>query len=306
MKQSNLNMVVGKRVYVTPNIPEQKLMNAVNSYGQGIAPESVWILVDDTVFGGARQGIMITEDTIYCKELNCNPKKYRLYETKEVSYEKKSFYVDFRKIYKPVVAEAPDIIRVIEFVKGMLESRHQTNTNSAENDSIVQLNKSANSEFAKQEKSTSTMEETPTRTKERNEYMSIRHKLKESEKKKRNPSRITYTIVAIIVSGLIGLGMADEITGFWAKTLIVVVSLIAGTPCGILGGIIGGFIGNIARPDMIFTTGGAYEILKAKIFWAVGPQLIGVAIGALIGVMSSGGILANHVFKAQTQRKQIK
>ena len=49
---------------------------------------------------------------------------------------------------------------------------------------------------------------------------------------------------------------------------------------------IASFIGNklrlYAMPDSIFTSGGMTEILKAKVWWQVGPQFTGAVIGSFI------------------------
>lgn len=54
-----------------------------------------------------------------------------------------------------------------------------------------------------------------------------------------------------------------------------------------IGCYIGANIGNILRkvalPDSIFTTGGMIDILKVKLFWTVGPQLIGFIAGGVLG-----------------------
>lgn len=54
------------KIYIHPNIPYKKIRNAINSYGySNINHEQIIILVDDTLFGSAKNGIFITEDSIY-------------------------------------------------------------------------------------------------------------------------------------------------------------------------------------------------------------------------------------------------
>jgi hypothetical protein len=48
---------------------------------------------------------------------------------------------------------------------------------------------------------------------------------------------------------------------------------------------------------MIFTSGGMGSILKEKLFWAVGPQCIGMVIGLMIGIYCTAEQLSRHVFK---------
>lgn len=56
-----------ERVFVAPHIPLKKLQGALDSYGEGLRPRDVVALVDDTLFGGAREGVLITEAEIRCK-----------------------------------------------------------------------------------------------------------------------------------------------------------------------------------------------------------------------------------------------
>ncbi|MCC4610014.1 J domain-containing protein [Xanthomonas campestris] len=57
-----------KRIYIAPQIPEQKLARALASYGTDLQPQDVIALVDDSFFGGARVGLLITEAQIRFKE----------------------------------------------------------------------------------------------------------------------------------------------------------------------------------------------------------------------------------------------
>lgn len=56
-----------ERVFVAPSIPRKKLLGALDSYGERLRPQDVVVLIDDTVFGGAREGVLITEAQIRCK-----------------------------------------------------------------------------------------------------------------------------------------------------------------------------------------------------------------------------------------------
>jgi len=53
-----------ERVFVVPNIPRKKLQGALDSYGERLRAQDVVVLIDDTVFGGAREGVLITETQI--------------------------------------------------------------------------------------------------------------------------------------------------------------------------------------------------------------------------------------------------
>lgn len=63
------------KIFAKPNIPRSKLRGAIDSYAPEVKPGHVLILVDDTVFGGAKEGMLVTEDAIYAKQKFEAPKR---------------------------------------------------------------------------------------------------------------------------------------------------------------------------------------------------------------------------------------
>jgi hypothetical protein len=56
-------------VYLAPNIPMHKLNNALNTYADtSVSPEQVILLIDDTVFGSGKTGLLVTATDLYIKE----------------------------------------------------------------------------------------------------------------------------------------------------------------------------------------------------------------------------------------------
>ncbi len=53
--------------YRKPDIPAKKLKNAVAKYGNNVPSDSVLALGDGTIFGSAKEGILITEDTLFSR-----------------------------------------------------------------------------------------------------------------------------------------------------------------------------------------------------------------------------------------------
>jgi len=52
------------RLYVAPNIPENKLQNALGDYAPSLTPGDVLALFDATLMGSAKDGILFTADGI--------------------------------------------------------------------------------------------------------------------------------------------------------------------------------------------------------------------------------------------------
>jgi hypothetical protein len=67
--------------------------------------------------------------------------------------------------------------------------------------------------------------------------------------------------------------------GFFAKCFAVIV----GTILGLLGALAGDAIRRFARPDFILTNGGFAHLIWIKIFWRIGPQLVGLFLGVVLG-----------------------
>lgn len=67
--------------------------------------------------------------------------------------------------------------------------------------------------------------------------------------------------------------------GFFAKLFAVIV----GTAFGTAGALIGDAIRKFAHPNAVFTSGGMLSMIWIKVFWKVGPQIIGLVIGVMLG-----------------------
>ena len=58
-------LVEDKHIYFAPNIPETKLQNALNSYASAVKYEEVLVLLDNTSFGSAKNGALLTDKRVY-------------------------------------------------------------------------------------------------------------------------------------------------------------------------------------------------------------------------------------------------
>ncbi len=98
-------------------------------------------------------------------------------------------------------------------------------------------------------------------------------------------ARIVAVIVGFFVPGENDLAFLSE-AGFFSRLLAAIV----GTVLGTFGGIIGDVLRKIAAPSMTFVSGKNqseifFKQLGVKFFWWVGPQLMGVTIGAAGGAV---------------------
>lgn len=85
-----------------------------------------------------------------------------------------------------------------------------------------------------------------------------------------------YLTISVIVAFFLAFHNTKLQYGFFMKLL----GMIGGSIGGFLGFIVGDFIRKLAIPDMVFTSGGFFGLLRVRLFWMCGPQLIGIVIGA--------------------------
>ena len=62
--------------FAAPDIPHKKLHAARGSYGDGLKPDDVVLLVDDTVFGSAKDGMLVTRTEVRVKEMFQEPVRF--------------------------------------------------------------------------------------------------------------------------------------------------------------------------------------------------------------------------------------
>lgn len=67
--------------------------------------------------------------------------------------------------------------------------------------------------------------------------------------------------------------------GWLAKCMAVLV----GAFLGWLGALAADAIRKFAYPDAVFTSGGILSLIWIKVFWAVGPQILGLCMGVFFG-----------------------
>ncbi|MEW6344834.1 MAG: hypothetical protein RXR20_05015 [Paraburkholderia sp.] len=92
---------------------------------------------------------------------------------------------------------------------------------------------------------------------------------------------VLWAIIALLISFMAtGADMPPHTQHLALKFVFV---WIAGALLGVVGVRIGNALRRAAKPDIIITSGGLQGMLGAKIFWSVGPQIVGLLIGTVVG-----------------------
>ena len=76
--------ITNDKIHLAPDIPAKKLANARKAYAQTTPDEEVLALVDITVFGGAKDGMVLTDRRLYCHELMQEPASFDLHDIADI------------------------------------------------------------------------------------------------------------------------------------------------------------------------------------------------------------------------------
>ncbi len=87
-----------ERVYVRPHIPQKKLHAALESYGANMREDEVLVLIDDTLFGGAKEGVLMGESKLALKMVFEAPRLFFWRHLEGLSVEKRDLYINARKV----------------------------------------------------------------------------------------------------------------------------------------------------------------------------------------------------------------
>ena len=103
--------------YVWPNIPEKKLSNAVGSIAKGIAADDVLILIDATIFGSAKDGIVVTEKDLYFKEAFTDTKRIALKLVGSISFKSDKMFINSDEVFATAGIEAAEAKAFVTLIK---------------------------------------------------------------------------------------------------------------------------------------------------------------------------------------------
>ncbi|MEN3330462.1 MAG: hypothetical protein V7638_5269 [Acidobacteriota bacterium] len=81
--QKNLEGFTEKRMFVG-TIPSKKLNNAIATYASEVPAEDVVLLYDDTVFGSAKDGFILTAEAVYWRNSDGEPERLRYTDIRKV------------------------------------------------------------------------------------------------------------------------------------------------------------------------------------------------------------------------------
>jgi hypothetical protein len=75
------------KFFFAPGIPPKKLKNAINAYASGLSEDDVLLLLDTTLFGSGKDGLLLSEDTLYVHNSFSKPRKIPIKDIQRITLE---------------------------------------------------------------------------------------------------------------------------------------------------------------------------------------------------------------------------
>lgn len=122
------NLENGDKIFFKPNIPPKKLANAISSYAPHVKADDVFVLADETFFGKADNGLLITNSEIVVKEPFEDHKQIPLIEVQQVAFEGLlggNFIVNHKKLITFTQLQKKDRNKLVDTVNAFLCEKMQ-------------------------------------------------------------------------------------------------------------------------------------------------------------------------------------
>lgn len=110
------------KIFVAPHIPEKKLINAIQSHGlsRKCNMDDVLVLVDDTVFGSAKESLIVTSNFISCKEIFQSPWAIDLEDISDVDVDGAALSINSKTI-KFTCPEKSNIYKLYTVLRSLVD-----------------------------------------------------------------------------------------------------------------------------------------------------------------------------------------
>ena len=107
-------------IYFAPDIKKKKMRKAIKSYAQGVEPEDILMLIDNTVFGSAKKGLLLTSESLYGYSMFSDPKKIDLREIETVIFDPldlSALKVNGKDFFQPTGPQEKSMLLVAEMLR---------------------------------------------------------------------------------------------------------------------------------------------------------------------------------------------
>lgn len=91
--QRRRGMIKDDKIFFAPSIPARKLRNAIKAYAPGVMEKDVLVLIDSTIWGSAKDGALLTGDTLYSHDMGEEPRSISLSDISSAVYGKENVHL---------------------------------------------------------------------------------------------------------------------------------------------------------------------------------------------------------------------
>lgn len=116
------------KIYIHPDIPRTKTANAINTYCHELNHDDILILVDDTVFGSAKNGMVITNNKIFSKEQMEKPLSFSFDSNTKFFVERKvmavAVYINNIKLANTTQPSYKNLVDLFDNVNSFLKEKY--------------------------------------------------------------------------------------------------------------------------------------------------------------------------------------
>lgn len=85
------------KIFGKGDIPQKKIANVLESYAKNINRDDIMILVDDTVFGGAKDGLILAKQGLFCHTSFEKPRFIEINKINKIASEGRDIYINGEK-----------------------------------------------------------------------------------------------------------------------------------------------------------------------------------------------------------------
>ncbi len=127
--------IMDKNIFFKPNIPDRKLNNVINSYAMGVRPSQALMLIDNTVFGNAKDGALLTPNALYAHNITEKPFRVELAGLSTVGFVEgmtSVLLVNDRRFLETNLPEKYNMRLIMEMLREIIEVFHPSNTDTTD------------------------------------------------------------------------------------------------------------------------------------------------------------------------------
>lgn len=105
IQSTSLPIISSDYIFFNPHVPDDKLNNALDAYGHNLPQNEIVALIDDTFWGSAKEGILITNDSVLLSKGLSKVNRFQFQDINQISCDNKNVIINNKVVAKLTYAE---------------------------------------------------------------------------------------------------------------------------------------------------------------------------------------------------------